>query len=132
MVVDGQEDQDIAARTFLAHLPLIFKCAGKFGRVVAIQCADCNHGNLRIGLRVVKLGAKRVQPRHGLWRQHVGKVADVICGLRQVLNLFSLNSNGGNGNASCHKQQEDSEMCAAKALHRFLLYGYSAREVPQV
>jgi hypothetical protein len=61
----------------------------------------------------------------------VGKVADVISRLGQILDPLSLNSDGEDGNKSCHQQREDGGMCAAKALHRFLFYAAGGQKVPR-
>jgi hypothetical protein len=41
-----------------------------------------------------------------------------------------LSNSGEDKDASCHEQRKDSGMCAAKALHRFLLYGVGGEKVP--
>ena len=102
MVADGQQNQQAAIRALAAHLPLVFQGVGKIGRVLAIEVLNRDHGHLCVGLRVVELGADRVQPGNGPRREDVGEVADVIGGLGQILDPFGQRplGHGGNGGNS--------------------------------
>ena len=123
VVVDGQKNHDSAVVLALAtHLPFVFESIGKLSRVNAIQRVDGDNGDLRVGLRVVELGAEAVEPGNGSRRENVGKVADVIGGLGQIFDPLSEGREGENGDQGCHEQRKDGQMCAAKSLHRIQLY----------
>ncbi len=64
VVVHGQQHQRAAVRSLAAHLPLVFKLVGIVRRVISIQVVDGDNGDLCIGLGVVKLAAKAVEPRN--------------------------------------------------------------------
>ena len=94
MVIDSQQHQDTPVRAFLADLPAVFELIGPIGGVIAIQILHRDNGELRVRFRVVELAAQAIELCHSLWRKNMGKVADVIGGLWQVLDLLCLH--GGN------------------------------------
>jgi len=79
---------------------------------------------------VIELLADAVQPCNCFRRKHMGEIADVIGGLGKVFDALGQGGNAGNTNSCCQQQPEECGMSAAKALHRFLLYGFGEGKVP--
>jgi len=87
-VVHRQQDQNSAIGALLAHVPFVFQAAGVIRDIIAFQRMNGHNRHLGIGLRVVELAADAIQARNRFRREHVGKVADVIGRLGQVLDPF--------------------------------------------
>jgi len=130
VVVNRQKKKQAAIRSLLANFHFGIEAGGVIGGFVAIQGANGDDSDLGVGLGVVELGAERIEASDGLGREHVGVVADVIGGLGQVFNPLGPEGWGKRSEKSCQQQPKNGEMCAAEALHRFLLYVERGRKVP--
>ena len=132
MIGNGQKHHGVtvlgAGLVLVAHLPVVFKLRGVVGRIVAVEIVHRDHGDLRAGRRVIELQTEGVKPSDGLRRKHVGEVAHVVGGLRQVSHLFGMRGN----REKCEKRRQQGrnqgETCAARASHfSFIVRGRGGR-----
>ena len=123
VIGNGQKNHGVAVLALclilVPHLPVVFKLRGVVGRVVAIEIVHRNHGNLRVGRGVVELRAEVVEPRDGLGREHVRKIAHVVGGLGQVGHLFGMRGNREKCEKGRQQGRNHGETRAARAFHSF-------------